>query len=427
MELRFITDTKISPLHLTTMGNSAKRGDDKTLGQFDSGVKFSIAMIVRNNINFRVETISNDYKDTFTFEVETVTCEETKVVKNLIVCIRSRKYSGTETTERKKFPTSFSKEMGFNWEPWMILRELYSNAIDEKGYMVVDPKPNHHGITTMILEIEEGSVLEQPFKNINDYILLDKPELFYKDYNTEIYLNNNPDGKLRIYKQDILVHEDLEVDSRFIYNISYGTLDERRILLNVHELPSNIIRKLQACKDQKVIEYLLTQCNNVSEKDFIRENHSYGNTPSTEVNDFAAKVELENGEVKSYGWYIEGLQKRKDCKISGRKIETIEDSLWSYHNTVSVESVPEVDIKKTLIEEIEAKYDIKIEAEVKKCKLKGSKVVSDSFNNCILVSEDFSIDKDMSEFIVQYLDLKKDKYVNIIKALSDFVVEKIKK
>jgi len=427
MELRFITDTKISPLHLTTMGNSAKRGDETTVGQFDSGLKFAIAIMVRNDIDFKVETISNSYKDTFTFEVDNIVCEETKVEKNLIVCLRSRKYNDIEKVEVKRFPTSFSKEMGFNWEPWMVIRELYSNSIDEGGYMIINPDKDHHGITTMTVDITESSVLHKSITNINNYILLEKPELLFKDSNTEIYLNNNPDGKLRIYKQEILVHENLEIDSKFIYNLKYGKLDERRILLNVHELPGNIIRKLQSCKEQKVIEYLLTQCNDISEKDFIKENYSYNNTPCKEANEFACKIELENGEVKSYGWYIEGLQKREDCKISGRKIETIEDSLWSYHNTVTVESSPVVDKKKTLVEEIESKYDIKIEAEVKKCKLKGSKVVSDSFNNCILVAEDFSLDEDMSELIVQYIDLKKDKYINIIKALSDFVVEKIKK
>ena len=53
--LAFRNQGQLSVLDLTTMGDSIKREDDSKIGKFDSGLKYALAILYRNNVKFRID------------------------------------------------------------------------------------------------------------------------------------------------------------------------------------------------------------------------------------------------------------------------------------------------------------------------------------------------------------------------------------
>ena len=118
--LYLYNEGELSILDLTTMGDSSKRDNPNTIGKFDSGLKYAIAILLRNDIEFFI----NSGGDIYTFSKCVVRDDKTGKVKELINVI----VNGTET-----YQTAFAVQLGHNWEFWMAIRELYSNCLDMKG------------------------------------------------------------------------------------------------------------------------------------------------------------------------------------------------------------------------------------------------------------------------------------------------------
>ena len=95
MKVSFITPTKLSILDITTMGDSSKRGDESTIGCFDSGFKYAIALLLRANVGIEIKVTGTELmgeqeweqavSDTFTFSTVVDTCDATGKSKELIV------------------------------------------------------------------------------------------------------------------------------------------------------------------------------------------------------------------------------------------------------------------------------------------------------------------------------------------------------
>jgi hypothetical protein len=75
--------------------------------------------------------------------------------------------------------------------------------------------------------------------------------------------------------------------------------------------------------------------------------------------------------------------------------------------------------------EIKKHYNFNLDIEVKTAKLKGSKVVADKFEKCLIIDETFSIEDDFHTFLVEYLDLTKNG--NVIENLAIYCCKLLKK
>jgi hypothetical protein len=118
---------------------------------------------------------------------------------------------------------------------------------------------------------------------------------------------------------------------------------------------------------------------------------------------------------------MKGIRERKDCKIDGKTIKSVSDHIYTYSTAVKVETRPapiqsdKNDESLTFSDQIKKHYNFNLDAEVKQAKLKGSKVIADKYDKCIVIDENFSIENDMPDFIVQYFDLTRAG--NIIKKI----------
>ena len=111
-------DGEIESNSFELIGASTKRTEKGKVGFFGSGLKYSIAYMIRNNIDFRVFSGESEIK--FTTIPENLRGQ----VFNRI-CINGK-------------PTSYTDTMGYTWtEDWFVLREIYCNAIDETNCVMV--------------------------------------------------------------------------------------------------------------------------------------------------------------------------------------------------------------------------------------------------------------------------------------------------
>lgn len=186
------------------MGGTTKANDKYKIGQFGTGLKYTLAFLFRNNLAFKIYCGEQEI-DIYT-ETETIKGEIFE-----IICINGQR-------------TSITTKMGEDWKPWMIVRELWCNALDEGGAVreEVTRTTGAPGTTTFYIQVDSQiqAVLDQWPK----YFIHDQEPIF-KDDQHAIY----PAGdKLCIYKQGVLIYEASEHKSVFSYDVKYATINELR-------------------------------------------------------------------------------------------------------------------------------------------------------------------------------------------------------
>jgi hypothetical protein len=458
MKVHFVTPTRISLINLTTIGDSEKREDETKIGKFSSGMAFATALLLRDNVNIEIniyggeDTIEEDegngfmysaYTENITYSTRNRICDSTNKSKEVILINYEKQFHGDCNsaltfsegyTESNIVETAFALQLGYNWELWMSYRELMSNVLDEGGYVLEQetcPELEHGTVIT--LTFDEENDFYNVWQNRHLYMNFEKPLFKVSD---SVECLENKENYLRIYKQNILVYEDRDRPSRFAWNIKFGEIDERRILNNVYSVEQSISYAIQDTDNEEFLRTVITKDFKTEEKEFLSSNCSYSDWISEAVKKITTEIYEEFGEVSSYDWLIDKVRKQKDCKIGGKKIKTIEDSLWSYSSEVTVETKPQTFSEPSIIVdeveyitpfalEIKKHYNFNLDVEIKIAKLKGSKVVADKYEKCLIIDENFDIQKDFHTFVVEYIDLTRPG--NVVENLGKYICELIKK
>ncbi len=306
MKIDFITPTKLSLIDIISMGDSSKRNDPTTIGQFDSGLKYAIALLLRNNVDIEINVYDNDVVETFRFDTFTEKCESTDKEKELIGVTKSTFTGYTTSDEYHK--TGFAKQLGYNWELWMAFRELYSNMLDEKGYLIDDNDdiPINNG-TTITLEFDESNPFYEIYQNKHLYINTSN-RLF--SLSPSIDILRNDENYLRIYKQNVLVYIDKNKPSLYAYNIRFGEIDERRILNNLYSIEHSIIDAIATTKNEDYLRTIIKHDIEFDKNEFLSDLVAY-QTCNDLINKIVTDVYNEYGEVKSYSWILDLVKKKR--------------------------------------------------------------------------------------------------------------------
>lgn len=186
------------------MGGTTKANDKYKIGQFGTGLKYTLAFLFRNNLAFKI----------YCGEQEVEVYTETETIKNEpfeIICINGQR-------------TSITTKMGEDWKPWMIVRELWCNALDEGGAIREEATRTGGtaGTTTFYMQIDIQ--IQDVLDHWPKYFIHDQEPIFQDD-NHAIY----PAGdRLCIYKQGVLIHEAKEYKSVFSYDLKSADINELR-------------------------------------------------------------------------------------------------------------------------------------------------------------------------------------------------------
>lgn len=239
--LKIVNNGEIDVRLISLMGATTKANDDKLIGKFGTGLKYAITYFLRNSINFKMFTGTKEIK----FEVI-----DKNISENVFGEIFMDGVSMNITTH-----------YGHQWEAWEALREIWCNAKDEGGEMVLkidDAKRETigtEGTTTFYIEMtKEVSAVQKKWQ---EYFLKATP--IFEDENSAIYLNTGE--YLKIYKNGVLIENQETYKSLFVYDIKEAELNElrqyrgySRVDLGKSILSSNkeVISLLMACiKDEK--------------------------------------------------------------------------------------------------------------------------------------------------------------------------------
>lgn len=214
------------------IGGTTKDNDVYKIGEFGSGLKYAFAYFFRNNIDFKLFVGLNEVK----FGLETEIIREKKFE---IICIDGNR-------------TSVTTKMGKEWLAWMVIRELWSNALDEGGGFREESCEciGEEDKTTFYIQI--NTEIQDVLTNWDKYFIHHLTPMYECD-RFSIYTGGQT---LKIYKQGILIHEQ-EEDALFSYDIKDAKLNELREFKPFISI-DYALAKILSDSDKKIADYALS-------------------------------------------------------------------------------------------------------------------------------------------------------------------------
>lgn len=220
------------------MGGTTKANDRYKIGQFGTGLKYTLAFLFRNNLSFRIFT--GEEEVTIYTEVENIRGEDFE-----IICINGQR-------------TSITTRMGEDWEAWMIVRELWCNALDEGGATkeVTNTIGGAKDATTFFIQAD--SQIQKVLDSWHKYFIHDQHAIF-DNHECALY----PSGdKFCIYKQGVLIYEHKDAKSVFSYDYKSADINELR---EFKGSPSHVVVNCLAGANEAAVRYFL---ENITEKHY---------------------------------------------------------------------------------------------------------------------------------------------------------------
>ena len=401
--LIFANQGVLSLVDLLTIGHSHKKGDPSTIGQFNTGLITALAIAVRNNIT--VNIYSGGYKY-FASKSETTDSVSGKV-KEILAITQIDINSGEETIHE----TGFGIYLGLKWEIQMLVREIYSNCLDEKGLRVSEI--DFDAYDTHIEVVNNHPELQDVIDNWGEYFL-DNPEIIQTQYGVDIISNHLPNSPYVIYKNGIQVYREEERKSWFLYNCRDVEIDEMRILLNRHSAEVENSYAVRALKDTSVIYDFIT---NLTQGYQEWDNVNYGTFSS-------AWVEVINnlyidGELRDYPF-------SKDFKSDSRfKLGCTMVEVGSYSSPTKVEVTPVIQPEEVALSfeekiiKMASELNFTFEYPIKQSTLSSNfKVLADRKEHCLYVDSSF-IEGDMWQLVREVFKLQSSdphkEYVDLLR------------
>lgn len=187
------------------MGGTTKASDTFKIGQFGTGLKYTLAYLYRNNLDFKI----------FVGEEQVRLHTEHELIREEdfeIICINGQR-------------TSITTRMGLEWKAWMIIRELWCNALDEGEAVKEETEitAGTTGKTTFYLQID--TEIRQVIRDWDKYFISPDTQPIFENLEYRLY---PPGDHLCIYKQGVLIYEDEKTQSVFRYDVKNACINELR-------------------------------------------------------------------------------------------------------------------------------------------------------------------------------------------------------
>jgi len=224
---------EIEPNAFKLIGACTKREDESKIGFFGSGLKYALAVFLRNGIDIKVFAGKQEIS---------IGCVTDR--------LRDQEFD-VITIDGDK--TSMTTSMGPKWEPWQAIREVYCNALDEGGTAKVGTcEPCGIGGETNIFISAEHEEVAEVTDNWDKYFSFNRVALAECDHGA-IY------DRLygTVYRKGIRCVKDDITRTLFDYETSKVELNESRVIDSPYSLPLYMCRVLAKSADQSVIDKIV--------------------------------------------------------------------------------------------------------------------------------------------------------------------------
>lgn len=388
--LVFRNQGQLSVLDLTTMGDSIKRGDDSKIGKFDSGLKYALAILYRNNVNFRIVLQDRYYtiSSTTLTDVYNDKSKEVLVIKEHI-----------DLQPHVDHITGFSPQLGYNWEFWMAIRELWCNCLDEGGTKEVYNSFNNDCILRVrenetLITIEVNDKVQEVLDNWDNYFLKEDIAISAEEsYDDDLEIHYNSSKHLKIYKQGILVYEDKDKKSVYSYNHRSIQIDEMR-RYQLEGILCNTIKQTLAKSENSI--FVSTICNSSGFESNL--DYDFVNFSDTWVE--VVNYLYSDGKLNVSHNLLKRFAQLSEFEV-GKKALQKPNSNYSWETTL-IEIPKEVDADISFdsrIKSIISRFNLEVNYPIVESFITGFKVIGDARSKALYVNNDFTID-DMWELIL---------------------------
>lgn len=235
---------EIDPMAFILVGASSKRDDNTKIGFFGSGLKYSIAFLLREKIPFKV---FSSYKEI--------------IIETKEVTFRDKTFNRVVVND---IESSLTTDMGLGWGSWQIIREIYCNSIDEGDYKISIVNEDK------LIPMEDKTVFYIEInQNIQDVV--DKWDSYFSESRKDIALsldNVIVEGEktkenlfkgseeLIIYRKGIQCYQE-PTKSLYHYDMDKIEINESRILKSMWSFKYDLTRAIQKSTDVGLIRNIL--------------------------------------------------------------------------------------------------------------------------------------------------------------------------
>lgn len=229
------------------IGASSKRNDTTKIGFFGSGLKYGMAFLLRENINFKIFSGANEVQVT------------TKSVNHRDQEFQVIQINGEDT--------SMTTEMGPKWTHWGAVREIYCNAVDEgeEAIVIVDENEVKAEPGRTIFYVELTSELTQIVDNWNNYFSKDRTDIVYKKEfgraaGTLFWSNpTNDQNDFVVYRKGIQCHMSPKKPSCFHYDFPWIEINESREISSFYNFNIRLVQFFAEDADANTVQILLAK------------------------------------------------------------------------------------------------------------------------------------------------------------------------
>ncbi len=205
--LKISNQVEIEPNAFHLIGACTKRGQNK-IGYFGSGLKYAIAVLLRENIEF--EVYAGLKKIDITHKPDKLRDQEFDVIY-----IDGQK-------------TSMTTSMGPKWKLWQAIREIYCNARDEEKHKVeqVEEISQVAGETAFYIRFDNHLEIELFIKDWDKYFCFNRPTIIEHTLGNVL---SRIGGHMTTYRKGIKA-SNIERKSLYDYDFQELSINESRLI-----------------------------------------------------------------------------------------------------------------------------------------------------------------------------------------------------
>lgn len=368
---------EIDPNALVLMGGSTKRDDDTKIGLFGSGNKYSIALLLKAGIEFKI----------FSGEREIlITTEDVE--------FRNKKFKKILVDGKE---TSLTTDMGPQWDTWMAVREFASNSIDEGDYTIVSSTENINAVAGCTrIYIEHTPEIKEVIEKWNLYFSFDRTDVIVEDNQRRIYPNIAENNARILYRKGIRCQN--EGKSLYHYDLPDFPINESRVIDSVWAARRYIARAVVSIGTKDIASGIMKNAfgeNNYMETALEYSGDTWGVTMSQGWRDAIGDRIIVNVDLG--GFYADKIARHPHFLVSkelAKKIQECFPDVQVYGVgddkevfTEKVDSTPKMQyqLKKAMEALAEMRYHVTYPIEV--VKFSDNTVLGQAKNSIIYLSE----------------------------------------